>query len=900
MIGINTELRDNLLAGANEYYAYANTILSRIDSNYHDMVKNGAIEIEEFVGEVDEETLNAIQEYRDWVQKGADATQQAEEVLTEIQSLAKQAFDNIANDFENELSFNDIRIEQYESHNALLETDKGFASEDIYQKIIEENDAKLKILAQQRDEMQAELDSGKIKVGSDDWYDAVNAIADVNTEIINLNTEIEDLQDSINELHWEKFELLMTQFQAVADEAENLLDILGTKDAVDELGNWTDEGISSLGLYAQQMEVAEMQAEKYKNEIKYLNDNWKKLGYTQEEYVEKLEELKSGQYDAIQSYHDAKDAIVDLNEARVDAIKDGIEKEIEAYEKLIEAKKEELDAEKDLFDFQKSVAEQQKDIADIERKLAALSGDNSASARAQRAKLEAELYEAKADLEETYYDRSISDQQDALDKELEGFQETKEAEIEAWEKYLENVELVVSDSLAMVQENTKVVYAMLTALGQQYGLDITNALTNPWLAGETAIQNYGTKLNISLTTLAAMFGLTVDEFAAKLGLTTEMLVSNLDITVAQMAESLGLTNEQLAEKLGLTVANLNGMMDLTIQELAAKMGITLPVLAEKLGTTTAGLAGNLEMTMSQFAGKMGVTVSELASKFGMTTTDLATKLGMTYQDLVNPFGIAMSATVDELKALETEYSNILASITGDSQIAIDSVNKAMQKYEDAKNNKKENKPTQPPKQDTTSKNTIAVGGKINAGNARIYATSQGTGGGKQYYAKDPIYTVLKEIGDYVLVRHHKLSSGYTGWFKKSDIKAAYASGTLGTKKDQLAWIDELGEELVMHADGSGRLAYLTKGSAVVPHDISENLMKIGQLDPSEVLARSTPQIGVSPSIVNNTTEINLSIAEVVHIDTVSNDTIPDLTKAVRKEMDSYMLKVNNAIKAKVR
>lgn len=898
IIAENQKKKNDALAGAAYYEQYAQKYLEGMNATLVEAAKNGAIAITEFTKEQDEATVNAIQNYRDYAQKAADLYQQAEEIITEIADLAKQAFDNVVNDFENQLSLNDSKISQHESHNDLLETDKGFASEGIYQAIIEENNAKLKILEQQRDAMQAELNTGKIEEGTDDWYDAVNAIAEVDTEIINLNTEIEDLQDSINELHWEKFDLLMTQFQAVSDEAENLLDILGTKDAVDELGNWTDEGISSLGLLAQQMEVAEKQADKYKQEIEYLNKNWKKLGYTQEEYVEKLEELKSGQYDAIQSYHDAKDAIVDLNEERVDAIKDGIEKEIEAYEELIEKKKEALDSEKDLYDFQKNVAEQQKNIADIQRKLAALEGDNSSSARAQKAKLQAELYEAQSDLEDTYYDRSVSNQQNALDQELENFQEQKEEEIEGWEKYLENLELVVADSLAVVQENTSAVLATLQAMQTQYGLTITDTLIRPWKAGELAIQEYGAKLNVSLTTLAAMFGLTVDQFAAKLGLTTEQLVSNLDITVAQMAENLGLTNEQLAAKLGITVTNLNGMMSLTIQELAANLGITLPVLAEKLGTTTAGLAGNLDMTMTQFAGSMGLTVEDLASKFGLSAQSLADKLGMTYQELMNPFGLSMSATVDELKRLETEYSNILAGITGDSEIAIDKVNKAMDKYQNKNKEVIQTKPqtnniTHTPKPQPTS-----VGSKINAGNARIYADSYGGGGGKQYYASDPNYVVLSENNGYILVRHHKLKSGYTGWFKKSDLPK-YASGTLSTKKDQLAILDELGDELQLVPGANGRLEYIKKGTGIVPADITPNLMEWGELNPQDMLDRNRPTI-TAPHIVNNEINITLDVGEVVHIDTVTNDTIPDLTKAVRKEMDSYMTKVNNAIRSKVR
>ena len=231
----------------------------------------------------------------------------------------------------------------------------------------------------------------------------------------------------------------------------------------------------------------------------YLNKNWKALGYTEQEYAEKLKELKDGQYDAIKAYEDTKDAIVDLNKERIDAIKDGIEKEIDAYEELIKKKKEELDAEKDLYDFQKGIANQQKEIADIERKLAALSADNSASARAQRAKLQAELAKAQQELEDTYYDRSVSDQQEALDKELESFQETKEKEIESLDEYLENTEQVVNDSLTTIQSNTDVIYQTLQSMGKEYSLSIAEALTSPWEDGATAIQSYSEKFGLAMS-----------------------------------------------------------------------------------------------------------------------------------------------------------------------------------------------------------------------------------------------------------------------------------------------------------------------------------------------------------------------------------------------------------------
>lgn len=122
----------------------------------------------------------------------------------------------------------------------------------------------------------------------------------------------------------------------------------------------------------------------------------------------------------------------------------------------------------------------------------------------------------------------------------------------------------------------------------------------------------------------------------------------------------------------------------------------------------------------------------------------------------------------------------------------------------------------------------------------------------------------------------------------------HAKGTLSTPDDEWAWIDEIGEELVLHADGSGKLSYLTKGSSVIPADITAKLMNLA-LDPTQTLENSRPIIS-APQITNNEINIDMRIAEVVHIDTVTNDTIPDLTKAVEKQMDKYMKQLNGQIR----
>lgn len=80
---------------------------------------------------------------------------------------------------------------------------------------------------------------------------------------------------------------------------------------------------------------------------------------------------------------------------------------------------------------------------------------------------------------------------------------------------------------------------------------------------------------------------------------------------------------------------------------------------------------------------------------------------------------------------------------------------------------------------STASKDVGIGTQINAGSAPIYAYAGSTSGMGQYFASDPIYNVIGENDDYVLVRWHKLSSGATGWFKKSDVTALKTGGYTG-------------------------------------------------------------------------------------------------------------------------
>ena len=774
MIDLNKTLYSNLLAGAKEYYAYAGQLLSKIPEAYREAAKDGSIAIKEFTKEADQETIDAINDYRDWLQKGYDLTQQAEETLTEISSLAKQAIDNIASDYENKKSIKDNMLDQYEAYNDLLETDLGFESENIYKAIISQNNANIKILEQQREAMLAEfnkrVEAGQITKYSQDWYDAVNDIAAVDTEIIKLKTDTEDYQDAINDLHWDKFDLLLDMLGSVSDEAENLIDILSNDDLVNtDTGEWTKEGITSLGLYAQQMEAAEVQAKKYEEQINYLNKNWKKLGYTEAEYLEKLNDLKDGQYDAINAYYDAKDAIVDLNSTRVDAIKTIIEDEITAYEELINKKKKLLESELDLYQFQKNIKKQSKDIANLQRKLAALAGDNSSSARAQRAKLQAELAEAQEELADQYYERSVSDQQDALDTELENFRDTKNEEIKEWEDYLKDTNRVVSDSLGTITANTDAVYQTLTQMGKEYGLSITESLTSPWKEGERAIQSFSEKFGISMSA-------TIEELQA--------LEAHFNNVVSKIEQS-GSQAGQIVQD------NTNRYQEATQEQ---------PLIPDN-SSSGGGDSGDS---------------------------------GETY-----PYG----------KASETS-GNIKEGAKG---TAVKAIQYALNKL-----------------------------GYGNSGTSKVDGIF-GSG------TKSAVKAFQKAMGI--------PADGIVGVNTRAKFKLkGYRSGIANVSSDQFAIVDEDQlEELVLGVD-NGRLTYLSKGSSVIPADLTSNLMAWGSINPQYMLDSNRPSISVPSNIHNTEIKIDSSVGTLMHIDEFNGDNPDEVLKMINQALDRHDKNLNNALR----
>lgn len=768
VIDTNKYKLKELAEGLKLYSDYANELLQLVPQQYRGAAQNGAVAIERFAGDAGEKTLEAINNYRTWAQNVADLKQQMVELNQTIVELAKQKFDNINDAYERQLGLTDAIADRIQAAIKLQEDKGNIATIEYYNKLWDIEADKLDALKDRHNDLQKELDesvkAGDIQVNSETWYDMVNAIADVDTEIDDCVSSLEEYQNAINKIHWDRFDELAKRLDYVNDDAQSLIDLLGE---IDELVDYpkeqeywfarevgfTKKGLTTMGLYAQQLSIAEYKSKQYAEAIKDLTAQYEQGRYSQSEYLEKLSSLKKEQNESIKAYNAAKKAIVELEKQRIDAIKNGIDKEIAATEKLINKRKEEISDQKNAYEWQKTVTKKEQDIIAIERKIAAMSGDTSLSGVAERKRLEAELANARLEMAETYRDREIEDQQTALDKTLEAFKQEKEDEKEYYDKYLEDTEKVVADSLAVVKNGTTDIFNTIQEVVSEYSLTITDAISAPWVEGESAITDY-----------QKAFGQSANETYNKL------------IEIAEQWDKI------IEKMVKVSKININSITD-----------------------------------------------------------DAAEHIAATYQ------------------APNTTTNNTTTGTT-DSGATNDG---------------------------------IGVGTRVSAAGAKIYATPDGKAY-NQYYGNDPVYDIIGEQDGYWQVRYHGASEGESGWFKKEDVKK-FAKGTLGVKKNQIATIDELGEELVLHAS-NGRLAYLTKGTSVVPADITKNLMEIGSINPQEVLDRSRAAISPYSNINGSGLNVNISYGEVLHIDHFDGSNPEAVTKLISAELDKHDRRLNENLR----
>jgi chromosome segregation ATPase len=192
-----------------------------------------------------------------------------------------------------------------------------------------------------------DIEAAGYTAADQEWQDAYQQVVELEKAVQDNDIAMAEWEKTIRDMDFEKFDRFIGRLDDVKSEIDNVRGLFEDDDVANKDGTWTEEGITSLGLAYQQMELAQQKSQEYAEKIEDLNEAYKNGEMSEKEYYERLQELKDGQWGAIDAYEAAKDAIIDMEEARIDMIEEGIEEEIDAYSELIDMKKSELEAERD-------------------------------------------------------------------------------------------------------------------------------------------------------------------------------------------------------------------------------------------------------------------------------------------------------------------------------------------------------------------------------------------------------------------------------------------------------------------------------------------------------------------------------------------------------------------------
>lgn len=235
-------------------------------------------------------------------------------------------------------------------------------------------------------------------------------------------------------------------------------------------------------------------------------------------------------------------------------------------------------------------------------------------------------------------------------------------------------------------------------------------------------------------------------------------------------------------------------------------------------------AESIKETLQNEADSVGIKLSESMNNIWSTNGDGYGSVVTTYCEGFTNKLTTTNTTLDQIRLFIAE---MVAKADADAKNDIDNQNN--QHESDTSDPTPPVTPTPtPPAQEQPSKE-VSVGGLIDAGGAKIYAHPGGEGY-TQYFANDPIYTVLAEKDGYVQVRWHNTPDGVTGWFNKSDIKA-YKKGGL-VDYTGLAQLDGTPSEPEMVLNAEDTKNFMDLKDALVTY--TKDGRKLTPIDPSKL------------------------------------------------------------------
>lgn len=460
-------LADEINAQSKAYEYYMNAFNSYgLDDYYKNQIADGSISIDVIY---DDDLKDAISDCQDFYDKAQDAKTAVQELNIELKGLAKSRFDNIASEYEKQISYFKDYSDQLQKEMDIITTKGWFSSTSINESMKKVEQDNLDRLKQERDALMNALnsavESGKIEKYSEDWYDMQSSIDSVTSSILDAEKALIEYDNAIRQIKWDAFDRTRDDVENLINETEFLVELLKDKGITDDNGNTTAEGKAAQALLVQKYQLYLNQAQKYKDEILKIDEELANNPYDKE-LLDRKQDLIDKQQEAIKSSISEKDAIKDLVEEGYNDFIDKLGDAIDKYKELMSTMK-------DAYDYEKSIREKTEALNALEKQYIASMGDNSEEGKKNIQQLKDQINSAKDDLKDTEYEKLISDTEKILDQ--------LQSNVQEWaDQRLDQLDTTIQDIINNSNENASNISDTINTTANEFGVKLSGYMTDIW------------------------------------------------------------------------------------------------------------------------------------------------------------------------------------------------------------------------------------------------------------------------------------------------------------------------------------------------------------------------------------------------------------------------------------
>lgn len=165
-LGITEEKFKNYSDALNMYTQKANEALAKLPADIAAKVKDGAVDLTTFIGDGNEEVVEAVKDYENWADKVADCKQELAELKTAIRELELEKFNNIVEDFTNQFDIREDGKDLISKQISLLEEAGQLIGDSFFTTQIDQSKKQLELLeaekAQLVNQMSSAIGSGRV------------------------------------------------------------------------------------------------------------------------------------------------------------------------------------------------------------------------------------------------------------------------------------------------------------------------------------------------------------------------------------------------------------------------------------------------------------------------------------------------------------------------------------------------------------------------------------------------------------------------------------------------------------------------------------------------------------------------------------------------------------------